>query len=121
MFSNYSGVDTPADIEDGGKSHKAWLGSGYQIRENLVGNGLMKSPLIPVGPDIEFEGFEFYTLLVRNVLQIKCGKIGLSCFGAETGKFRGMDTDRVVTFRMRVIKNLQCFARVGGHRMILIL
>ena len=39
--------------------------------------GLMESTFLTIAPHIEFQSLEFDILLVRNVIEQKCGEVGL--------------------------------------------
>lgn len=51
-------------------------GGCNEIVHDLVGDGLMESTFLTIAPHIEFQSLEFDILLVRNVIEQKCGEVG---------------------------------------------
>ena len=49
------GIDPAADIEARGQPHEFGVCGRYQVIPNLMGDGLMKSPLVTVGPSVKLQ------------------------------------------------------------------
>lgn len=54
MGGCYRCYNAAADIESSDYFHPTWLGSLYKIIKYLISNRLVKSPLVPERPEIEF-------------------------------------------------------------------
>ena len=78
MLNGNGRVQTAANVEPAGQAQEAGFQSVHEITVDLAGDGLVKRPLIPVVPDVEFEGFQFHATRVRHVFEKKRGEIGLS-------------------------------------------
>lgn len=109
MFGDHRRIDTATDVEFRGQTHEAWFDGRDQIGKHLVGDRFVERPLVPIGPDIEFQRFEFDAEGFGHVFQGEFGEIRLACLRAETGEFRYANTNRVIAFRLRIGKGFQIF------------
>src|SRR5262249_11160600 len=80
------GVDAAAHVPYTGQAHAARPGRGDQVVEDAVGHGLVEGALVAVAPDVELERLELDAGLVRHVLQVQGGEVGLAGHGADTGE-----------------------------------
>ena len=56
----------------------------------------MERPFIAIRPEVEFQCFQFDTVLCWHVFKPDGGKVGLSGFGAEAGELGGFDPNNIV-------------------------
>ena len=85
-----------------------------QVVEQQVGEMFVEDPLVPVGPEVELEGFRFDDLLIGDVADEDFGEVRLSGFGAKTGEFIGAQFDDVSTFGISVGEGFELSFRSGG-------
>src|SRR4051812_27982797 len=111
VIGRHGGEDSTSDIEPRRQFEVARFGCGNQVVEDAVRNGLMKGPLIAIGPYIEFEGFQFDASLVRDVVQKQSRKIRLPCLWTQAAELRNFHMNKVVTLRTWIWKRLQLAAR----------
>ncbi len=111
MLGDNGGKNTAADEKTGGQPHEARRGSRNQIIEYAIGHRFMKCTLIAVRPDIQFEAFQLYTLVIGDVIEKQRCEIGLPGFRAKAGEFRDLHLNQKIPRRMRIIENLK-----GGSR-----
>jgi len=104
MLGHDGGVDAAAHIEAGGQPHEAGLGRGDQIIENAVGHGFMEGALVPIGPDIQLQGFQFHTVPIRDIFEVQGGEIGLARLGAEAGEFGDVDPDSEIPIGLGIVE-----------------
>lgn len=78
VFSNDRRVDAAADPPFSLESYETRGSGRNEIVQDLVGDGFMESTFLTITPHIEFQCLEFDILLVRNVVEQKCGEVGLS-------------------------------------------
>ena len=78
-----------------------------QILHNDVHAILVKIAVITEAKEIELQGFAFHQAFVGNVGNIDGGEIRLARHGAQAGKFRAIEFDKIVVIDMAVIKSLQ--------------
>lgn len=115
MLRHHRGIQAPAYIETCREAGIPRCHGLHQIIQNLIGDRFVKGTLIAVGPHIEFQGLEFDAQLVRDVVEEKRGKIGLSGLGAQTAKLGHANTNGVVTVELRVGEGLQGLAGFARH------
>lgn len=115
MFGYDIGEDAAAHVEFCRQPHETGCGGCNQVVQDMVGDGLMECALVAKGPDVEFQAFQFDALLIRDVIQIQGGEIGLSGFRAQTGKFGNFHVDMKIPLRVRVAEGFQDFAGLAGH------
>ena len=115
LFGHHVGEDAAAHVEFCGEAHEARLEGGDQVVQDAVGDSFVEMPLVAERPDIQLEAFQFDALLVRDVIQHQCGKVGLAGFGAQAGKFWDLHMDMVVPQRARVGEGFQGFGGLRGH------
>jgi hypothetical protein len=72
----------------------------------------MEGADVPVGMDIELQRFKFYTPFIRHILELEHGKIRLSGFRAQAGKFGDINSNRIIPRGAGVIENLELTARI---------
>ena len=78
MLRDHGCINPTTDIELGTESHKIGGAGVDQIIQDLIGNVFVKGALVTIRPDVEFEGLEFDTQLIRNILQFQCSEVRLS-------------------------------------------
>ena len=93
VFDHHVGVNTTANIKFRKHAHVPGISCRDQVAENLVGDRLMETAFVPVGPVIEFQRFQFDAFLVRDVVEVYRGKIRLTGFWAQTSELGGVDLD----------------------------
>ena len=54
-------------------------------------------------------------MLIWDVFYLECRKVRLAGFGAQAGKFRNINADRVITLRDRIFKDFNIFAGFCRH------
>src|SRR5689334_5425902 len=97
MFCHNIGKYAATYIKPGGQAHESWLGSCYQVIEDAVGDGFVKTAFIPERPDIQLEALEFHAFLVRDIVQGEHGKIRLTSFRAQACEFGDFHVDMKIT------------------------
>lgn len=102
MPDHHCGVDAAAYIEAALHPHEARAAGGDQIIQQAVCDRFVKGALIPERCDVELERFQLDALLVRDVIQINGGEVGLSGLRTQAGEFGNFDMDRVVAVRLRI-------------------
>ena len=73
-----------------------------QVVEQQVGEVFVEDPLVPIGPEVKFQGFRFDDLLIGDVTDEDFGEVRLSGFGAKAGEFIGAQLDHVSPFGITV-------------------
>src|SRR3990172_3854082 len=84
----------------------------YDIVEDLVGHVFVKNAFVPVGPQVELEGFRLEDARPGHVLDGDRGEIRLSGGRAHAGELVALQSDQVVPLGMVVGKGLQL---LGGR------
>ena len=82
MFGDHSGVNSTAHVKLRCQAHKAWLTGLGQIVEDLIGDRLVEGAFVAVGPHIELQGFKLNAKLIRDILDVDRGEVGLARLGA---------------------------------------
>jgi hypothetical protein len=62
----------------------------------LIGRRFVRNPFVPIAIDIKFDGFQFHHPLVRNVVNVDSGKVGIARKGTFTGKLRQFDANPIM-------------------------
>ena len=62
----------------------------------FIGYSLMEGPFIAIRPVVEFQCFQFDTVLCWHVFKPDGGKVRLSSFGAEAGELGGFYPNNIV-------------------------
>lgn len=70
---------------------------------------LVKSPVIAEAEEVKLQALAFDQLLIRNIAQVDGGKVGLTGYGAQAGKFGTIEFDHRVVLRMLVVEAFQHF------------
>ena len=78
-------IKIPHNFHESGRTY------GDEIIEYSIRDGLMKVTLIPEAPQIELETLQLNTSFVRYITNLKTRKVWLTCFWAQTGKFRTIE------------------------------
>ena len=60
MLSHDRRINAPTDVKSGGKAQIAGGQGSDEVGHDAVGDSLVKRALVPVGPDVLFQGFEFH-------------------------------------------------------------
>ena len=115
MFGHDSGENAAADVELRTQAHEPRPRGGGQFVKYAVGDRLVERALVAVGPDVEFEVFQFQALALGNIVQHQVRKIRLAGQGAKAGKFRNLHMDQVVASGTGIVEGAQCIAGFGGH------
>ena len=108
-------VDSAAYVEVRPNPKEAGFAGLNEIGQNLVGDRLMKCPLVSKRPDVELQRLELDAARLRHVLDVQRGEVGLPGPRTETGKLGQSNADGVVTLRIRILETLQMLARASGH------
>ncbi len=115
MFGHDGRENAAADVELRAQAHESRPRGSRQFVEHAVGDGLVERALVAVGPDVEFEVFQFQALALRDVVQHQVRKIRLAGQGAKAGKFRNLHMDQVVAAGTGIVEGTQFIAGFGGH------
>ena len=54
-------------------------------------------------------------MLIWDVFYLECRKVRLAGFGAQAGKFRNINADRVIALRDRIFKDFNIFTGLRRH------
>src|SRR5207245_9541374 len=84
-----------------------------EIIADACGAAFVKGSLVPEGPDIEFQAFQFHALSVRDIVEKKRCEVRLSGLRAQAGELRDLHPDQIVATRARIGKTLKRLARLG--------
>lgn len=96
MFGGNGGINSSANVKLGGEADVTRVEGAYQVVEDLVGQVLVKTTLVAVTPEVKFPRFKFNAILIRNILQFQCGKVGLAGFWAQTSEFWRLNPDGII-------------------------
>ena len=107
MGSSDCGVNSSAHKEIPDDLHEPGLDGDDQVVQNAVGDCLMEGPFITVGPQIEFEGFQFHAEFFGDVSDLDRGKIRLAGLGTEAGKLGAVKPDLVIPVRLGVWEGIK--------------
>lgn len=111
--------DPPSDIEFADDLHPARGAGGHQVIEDLIDDLLEVGAFVPVGPQVELEGFEFEAELIGNVTDLDHREVRLARLGAEAGELRAFAIDFIVPIRLRIRKRFEALRRGCGHKDLL--
>jgi len=76
----------------------------------------MKSAFVAVRPNVEFQGFQFHTVLIGYIFQVQGGKIGLTGLRTQTGELRHVNPYGEVPSRLGIVEGFKIFGRLSsGH------
>jgi len=75
----------------------------------------MEGATIAKGPCKELKGLELEVTLVRNVVEYKGCKVGLTGKRAEAGELRNLDMNPIVTLRRWVAEGFKGGGGRAGH------
>jgi len=120
VFHDHGSVQTTPDIELSCESQESGCQHRNKVIFDLVGHGFVICPLVPVVPDIEFEGFQFHTLCIGHILQLQCGKIRLPGDWTQASKLRNVYAHCIIMFRIGVWKYFEVGASLHGHLVCLV-
>src|ERR1700676_5007007 len=116
VFRHHGRINTASHVEFSQKAHESRRGRRHQVSQYFVGHRLVKCAAAAERPNIEFQGFQFDTELMRNVFQLERGEIRLSGLRAQAAKLRDGHAYGVVPFGRRVVECLEAGARFGHGR-----
>lgn len=105
----------PTNVEGTRDAEPSRRTSGDQIVENLIGDRLVKVPLLAEGPEIEFERLELDTELIGNVFNVNAREVGLTRLGADTRELRAIEVDRVFSARVGIWECLEFAGRLRAQ------
>ncbi len=108
-------LDAASDGEVPDHFHPARRGRRDEIVQDAVGHVLVKRALVPIGPDVELDGFELDEKLVGHVSDANGGEVRLARAGAEAGELRDLEAHLVIPVRMRVGHDLDLLRGLGRH------
>ena len=89
-------VNTAAYVKITFDVKSARLHRSNEIVENLVRDGLVVGPFVPVGPQIKLKRFELHAVLVGDIANTNGGEVGLSRYGTDTGELRTLHANFVI-------------------------
>ncbi len=79
MGGGYRCCNAAADIESSDYLHPAGFAGHYEIIQYLICNRLVKGPLVPERPEIEFQRFQLNAEFAGDIVDGNIRKIGLPC------------------------------------------
>jgi hypothetical protein len=112
-------MDSAAHVEIADYRHGPRMTGLNQIIENAIDDGFVEGSFFPKRPEIELEGFELDTQLIRHVANPDGRKVRLPGARADARELRAFHADFVIPFRSRIRKGLQLLARPRRHDLIL--
>lgn len=115
VLGNNVGKDAATHEEFCCQAHEFGLCGVDQIIQNAIGYGFVKRAFFTERPDIQLEAFQLDTFLVWDVIQNQRGKIRLTGFGAQTGKFRDFHMDMVIPLQIGIVESLDTLVWLGRH------
>lgn len=107
VFGDDRCINPAPDVEIRAQAHEAGCYRSHQFIQDIVGHRLVKNPPVTERPDVVFQGLQFDTQLIGNVLQMEYSEIRLPRARTEAGKFRKAHANGVGSRRFRVLEGLQ--------------
>jgi len=102
------GADAASCGPAGFDAHPFGATGGHQVVQDLIGDVLVKNPLVAEGLEIELEALEFDAERTGNVSNHHRAEIRLAGLGAEAGELGGLVLDEVFALRVRIGEGLYC-------------
>jgi hypothetical protein len=112
-------VDASPDQKIPDDLHATGLACGYQVVQNPVDHILVEGPFVPIGPEVEFQGFQLYAKVRGGIDNPNRGEIGLAGARTEAREFRTLEADFILSSGSRIRKDLKRFDRLGGQQWLL--
>ena len=116
VFGHDVGEDAATHIELGRQAHEFRLGGCDQVIQDTVSHRFVETAFVTERPHIQFQALELDTLLIRDVIQVKYGKIWLPGLGTQAGKFRDLHMDMEIASRIRIVEGFERFTRLTRHK-----
>ena len=91
------------------KSHSNSTGAPkfyVQVIFNDIDAVFMEVSVIAERKEIEFQGFAFHQFVIRDIADDNAAEIRLACFRAKACKFWTVKLDKIIIFRMFILKCL---------------
>lgn len=107
------------DVEVPYDRHRPRTASLRQVVEDTINHVLVKGPFPTKRPEVELEGFQLNTDLIRHIANTNGGEVRLAGARADAGKLWTLHADLIIPSGPRVGKGLQFFARSDRHGIIL--
>jgi hypothetical protein len=115
VFDGDDGPDPATNVPVADDLHPTRVDGRYNVVEDSVRDVLVEGSLVPVRPEIEFEGLEFDTQFVGDVFDDELCEIGLAREWAEAGELRSLEGDGVVTAGVRIWEGVEGSCWCFGH------
>ena len=115
ILSNHGGVNATTDVEVTLDARAPRMNRRHQVVQNTVYDGLVKGTLVAVRPQVQLPRLELDTQSVGHVLDANRGKIGLTRLGTKTSELVRLETDEVVSVRLRVGEAIERLRWRGAH------
>ena len=102
ILSNHGGVNATADVEVSLDSRTPRMNRSYEIVQDAVDDGLVKGAFVAVRPQVQLPRLELDAEPIGHVLDANRGEIGLTRLGTKARELMRLETDEVVSVRLRV-------------------
>ena len=84
--------------------------------DDLVGDGLVEAAAITEGPQVQLQGFQLDTQLIRHIFELERGEVRLAGLRTQAGELGDFHVNLVIPLRRRVFEGFQGFAGAGRAR-----
>jgi hypothetical protein len=115
ILSNHSGVNATADVEVTLDARTPRTNRGHEVVQDAVDDGLVESALVAVRPQVQLPRLEFDAQPVGDVLDPNRSEIGLTRLGTKTSELVRLETDEVVSVRLRVGESIERLGWRAAH------
>ena len=90
----------------------------YKVIENSIGDVFVEDTFVAKFLKIELEALQFHAELVGDIFENQRSKVGLASLGADRGKFRAMDLNRVGPTGEGVFETFELILKRCTHRVL---
>ena len=95
--------------------HPSRFDGAYKVIQYLVRHGLMKGPLVAIGPKIQLQRFKLHAEFVRDIVDGYICKIRLARLWTKAGELRTVAGDDIIAQGRGVRKRVERLGRLCWH------